>query len=267
MSRSMSRNDRVMKHPRIPTSTYRLQFNRQFTFAQAREIVPYLHALGISDCYASPYFQARAESLHGYDITDHNKLNAAIGSREEYDAWIADLHAHGMGQIVDFVPNHMGIGEPLNQWWMDVLENGPSSLYAPVFRHPMEAAQVRSSGQGPAPDPGRSIRTRPGARRIAGALRGRRFFPPLLRSRIPDRARAPIGTSSRSRSKSWRLSRTKSFTRNSRASLPPWNTFRSARRPIPNASPNASARKRSSSAGSSGVATKRRKCRPRSRRP
>ena len=122
-----------MKHPRIPSSTYRLQFNRQFTFQHAREIVPYLDALGISDCYASPYFQARAESLHGYDITDHNKLNAAIGSRAEYDAWIADLHAHGMGQIVDFVPNHMGIGEPLNQWWMDVLENGPSSTYAPYF--------------------------------------------------------------------------------------------------------------------------------------
>ena len=122
-----------MEPPRIPTSTYRLQFNRQFTFAQAREIVPYLDALGVSDCYASPYFQARAESLHGYDITDHNKLNTAIGSRAEYDAWIAGLHAHGMGQIVDFVPNHMGIGEPLNQWWMDVLENGPSSLYAPYF--------------------------------------------------------------------------------------------------------------------------------------
>jgi (1->4)-alpha-D-glucan 1-alpha-D-glucosylmutase len=121
------------QHPRIPSSTYRLQFNRQFTFTHAREIVPYLDALGISDCYASPYFQARAESLHGYDITDHNKLNAAIGSRAEYDAWIADLHAHGMGQIVDFVPNHMGIGEPLNQWWMDVLENGPSSPYAPYF--------------------------------------------------------------------------------------------------------------------------------------
>ena len=79
------------QQPRIPTSTYRLQFNRQFTFTHAREIVPYLDALGISDCYASPYFQARAESLHGYDITDHNKLNAAIGSRADYDAWIADL--------------------------------------------------------------------------------------------------------------------------------------------------------------------------------
>ncbi|PYI91894.1 MAG: malto-oligosyltrehalose synthase [Verrucomicrobia bacterium] len=118
---------------RIPVCTYRLQFNRQFTFAQAREIVSYLDALGISDCYASPYFQARAESLHGYDITDHNKLNAAIGSRADYDAWIADLRAHGMGQIVDFVPNHMGVGEPLNHWWMDVLENGPSSMYAPWF--------------------------------------------------------------------------------------------------------------------------------------
>ena len=130
------------EHPRIPTSTYRLQFNRTFTFADAREIVPYLHELGVSDCYASPYFQARAESLHGYDITDHNKLNAAIGTREEYDAWVAELHARGMGQILDFVPNHMGIGEPLNQWWMDVLENGPSSTYAPYFDiewHPLKS--------------------------------------------------------------------------------------------------------------------------------
>ncbi len=120
-------------HPRIPSSTYRLQFNREFTFAQARKIVPYLHALGISDCYASPYFQARAESLHGYDITDHNKLNAAIGSRAEYDAWMEELHDRGMGQMLDFVPNHMGIGEPTNAWWADVLENGPSSEFAPYF--------------------------------------------------------------------------------------------------------------------------------------
>jgi (1->4)-alpha-D-glucan 1-alpha-D-glucosylmutase len=121
------------EHPRIPTCTYRLQFNRQFTFAQARELVPYLHQLGVSDAYASPYFQARPESLHGYDITDHNKLNAAIGSLAEYDAWIAELHAHEMGQLLDFVPNHMGIAEPLNLWWMDVLENGPSSAYANFF--------------------------------------------------------------------------------------------------------------------------------------
>jgi (1->4)-alpha-D-glucan 1-alpha-D-glucosylmutase len=129
------------EHPRIPTATYRLQFNRQFTFAQAREIVPYLRALGVSDVYASPYFQARADSMHGYDITDHNKLNPAIGSRADYDALMAELRAYGMGQLLDFVPNHMGISEPLNAWWMDVLENGPGSVYAPYFDidwHPLK---------------------------------------------------------------------------------------------------------------------------------
>jgi (1->4)-alpha-D-glucan 1-alpha-D-glucosylmutase len=120
-------------HPRIPTCTYRLQFNRWFTFAQAREILPYLHALGVSDVYASPYFQASPDSLHGYDITDHNKLNPAIGSRADYDAWIAELQAHSMGQVLDFVPNHVGIADSRNAWWMDVLENGPSSRYAPYF--------------------------------------------------------------------------------------------------------------------------------------
>jgi len=121
------------QHPRIPTCTYRLQFNRRFTFAAAREIVPYLDALGVSDVYASPYFQASPESLHGYDITDHDKLNAGIGSRGDYDAWIAELQAHGMGQVLDFVPNHVGIADSRNEWWMDVLENGPSSRYAPYF--------------------------------------------------------------------------------------------------------------------------------------
>ena len=121
------------EHPKIPIATYRLQFNKNFTFRQAREIVPYLDQLGISHAYASPYFQAGAESLHGYDITDHNQLNAAIGSRKDYDAWIAKLRSHGMGQIVDFVPNHMGINDQNNVWWQDVLENGPSSLYAPYF--------------------------------------------------------------------------------------------------------------------------------------
>ncbi len=120
-------------HPRIPTCTYRLQFNRWFTFTQAREIVPYLVDLGVSDVYSSPYFQVSLESLHGYDITDHNKLNPSIGSRADYDAWIAELHAHGMGQVLDFVPNHVGIADERNAWWMDVLENGPSSRYAPYF--------------------------------------------------------------------------------------------------------------------------------------
>src|SRR5881227_18691 len=121
------------ERPRIPISTYRLQFNRWFTFSQARAIVPYLHALGVTDAYASPYFQASPYSLHGYDITDHNKLNEAIGSRADHDAWAAELRAHSMGQILDFVPNHVGVADSRNQWWMDVLENGRSSRYAPYF--------------------------------------------------------------------------------------------------------------------------------------
>src|SRR5213594_4285028 len=121
------------ERPRIPISTYRLQFNRWFTFSQARAIVPYLHALGVTDAYASPYFQASPYSLHGYDITDHNKLNEAIGSRADHDAWAAELRAHSMGQILDFVPNHVGIADSRNAGWMDVLENGPSSRYAPYF--------------------------------------------------------------------------------------------------------------------------------------
>src|SRR3982751_3615996 len=123
----------AQQHPRIPSCTYRLQFNRWFTFWQAREVVPYLDSLGITDVYASPYFQAGPDSLHGYDNTDHNKLNAAVGSRDDYADWVADLHAHSMGQVLDFVPNHVGIAEPLNEWWMDVLENGPSSRFAPYF--------------------------------------------------------------------------------------------------------------------------------------
>jgi (1->4)-alpha-D-glucan 1-alpha-D-glucosylmutase len=117
----------------IPAATYRLQFNQHFTFRQARDLVPYLRDLGVSHIYASPYFRAGPGSLHGYDIGDHNELNPEIGSREDYDAFVAALHAHGLGQIVDFVPNHMGIGTAVNTWWIDVLENGPSSVFAPHF--------------------------------------------------------------------------------------------------------------------------------------
>jgi (1->4)-alpha-D-glucan 1-alpha-D-glucosylmutase len=117
----------------IPTATYRLQFNRTFTFKDATALIPYFKALGISHLYASPYFRARAESMHGYDICDHNSLNPSIGSEQEYQEFVQTLHEHGMGQILDTVPNHMGIAEATNEYWMDVLENGPSSPYATFF--------------------------------------------------------------------------------------------------------------------------------------
>lgn len=117
----------------IPRATYRLQFNRNFTFADAVEIVPYLAQLGISHCYASPYLRARSGSLHGYDIVNHHELNPEIGTPEDFDRFVTALHEHGMGQILDIVPNHMGIMGADNSWWLDVLENGEASEYADFF--------------------------------------------------------------------------------------------------------------------------------------
>ncbi|MGE5892663.1 MAG: malto-oligosyltrehalose synthase, partial [bacterium] len=122
-----------LPEPRIPVSTYRLQFNRGFTFRDAERIIPFLHELGITDVYASPYFKAKPGSLHGYDIVDHNTLNPEIGTGEDYSAMTEELSRHGMGQILDIVPNHMSIDNPENAWWMDILENGSSSPYAPYF--------------------------------------------------------------------------------------------------------------------------------------
>jgi (1->4)-alpha-D-glucan 1-alpha-D-glucosylmutase len=118
---------------RIPLSTYRLQFNSRFTFRDARHIVDYLHAIGVSDCYASSYLMAVPGSQHGYDVADPTRLNPEIGTEEDYWAWIAALGTHDMGHVLDVVPNHMGIAKSANPWWLDVLENGPSSRFARFF--------------------------------------------------------------------------------------------------------------------------------------
>ncbi|MBI4763770.1 MAG: malto-oligosyltrehalose synthase [Deltaproteobacteria bacterium] len=118
---------------RLPVATYRLQFNHRFTFSQAKRIVSYLDQLGISDVYASPYFLTRKGSLHGYDILDRNQINPEIGGEESYLDWVAELVKYKMGQILDIVPNHMCITGNENAWWLDVLENGPGSLYAEYF--------------------------------------------------------------------------------------------------------------------------------------
>ncbi len=106
-----------------------------------RELVPYLAALGVSHVYCSPYLRARAGSLHGYDIVDHGALNPEIGTREDFERFVATLAARGMGHIADVVPNHMAVMGTDNAWWMDVLENGPSSEYADYFDidwHPLD---------------------------------------------------------------------------------------------------------------------------------
>lgn len=116
-----------------PEATYRLQFHAGFTFQNAAQLAPYFHDLGVSHIYASPYLKARPGSMHGYDVLDHQRLNPEIGSDTDYAAYTDALRDHHLGQILDVVPNHMGIVGNENAWWNDVLENGPSSPYANYF--------------------------------------------------------------------------------------------------------------------------------------
>ncbi len=125
---------------RRPSSTYRLQLLPGFGFAEAAAAVPYLQALGVEAVYLSPILQAAPGSTHGYDVVDHSRLSQDLGGEAGYDSLCRALAAEGLGQIVDLVPNHMGVGS-FNAWWMDVLENGPSSLYADHFDidwHPLK---------------------------------------------------------------------------------------------------------------------------------
>lgn len=117
---------------RVPVATYRVQFNQDFRFQDATAIIPDLHRLGISHLYASPIFAARSGSTHGYDVVDPNRLNPALGTEEDFESMVGALQQRGMSLLLDIVPNHMA-ASPENEWWMDVLENGPASPYATYF--------------------------------------------------------------------------------------------------------------------------------------
>lgn len=123
-------------------ATYRLQFTAAFRFADGAALAPYLADLGISHVYASPVFAARAGSTHGYDITDYNRLNPALGSDAEFRAMVQVLRNHGLGLILDIVPNHMGIGGADNLFWDSVLEWGPDSPYAHWFDIDWQAPEL-----------------------------------------------------------------------------------------------------------------------------
>src|SRR5438105_13513780 len=105
---------------RVPSATYRLQFNAQFTFRDAKRIVAYLHELGISDIYASPLLRPRKGSTHGYDIVDANALNPELGTPDDFAELCAELASRGMGLLLDVVPNHMAANHE-NAWWVSVL--------------------------------------------------------------------------------------------------------------------------------------------------
>ncbi|MGO4571840.1 malto-oligosyltrehalose synthase [Microvirga sp. 2TAF3] len=116
-----------------PRATYRLQFHKDFTFDDAAAIVPYLAKLGISHVYASPIQTARPGSMHGYDIVDPAAINPELGGEKGFRRFSDTLKAHGLGLLLDIVPNHMGIGGKDNRWWLSVLEWGRLSPFAEAF--------------------------------------------------------------------------------------------------------------------------------------
>jgi (1->4)-alpha-D-glucan 1-alpha-D-glucosylmutase len=118
---------------RVPLATYRLQLGPDLTFDDAAGLVSYLAALGISDCYTSPIFQTASDGAHGYDIADHNRLRDELGGEAAFWRFADALRRHGLGLVLDVVPNHMGIASARNAWWWDVLEHGPASPCAPFF--------------------------------------------------------------------------------------------------------------------------------------
>jgi (1->4)-alpha-D-glucan 1-alpha-D-glucosylmutase len=127
------------------TATCRLQLHKEFTLGSVREIVPYLHRLGISHVYSSPILMARPGSQHGYDVVDPTRLNPELGTDDEWRAVIDELHARHMGWVLDIVPNHMGTGSA-NPFWEDVLARGRGSPYASWFDIEWEARATSPAG-------------------------------------------------------------------------------------------------------------------------
>ncbi len=121
-----------MSQLRIPAATYRLQFNRDFTFAQAESIARYLADLGVTDLYASPIFRARGGSSHGYDVVDSTAISEDLGGESEFEKLSATARRYELGFLLDVVPNHMA-ASPDNAWWTSVLENGPGSRFVNYF--------------------------------------------------------------------------------------------------------------------------------------
>lgn len=131
----------------VPCGTYRVQFHKGCTFDDITRAVPYLKALGVSHLYSSPYLRARPGSTHGYDIVDHGALNPEVGDAAAHGRLCHALRRSGMGQILDIVPNHMGVLEADNAWWLDVLEHGRSSSHAETFDIEWHPAQPEMAGR------------------------------------------------------------------------------------------------------------------------
>ena len=118
----------------VPSSTYRLQINRDFTLHDAAQLVDYLAALGAGAVYLSPILQSTVGSAHGYDTTDVARVDVDRGGEKGFRAVLDAAREAGLGVVVDLVPNHLGISVPAeNPAWWDVLQHGRASAYADWF--------------------------------------------------------------------------------------------------------------------------------------
>ena len=160
-----------MKPPsRVPRATYRVQLHADFGFEQLAQIIPYLGDLGISDVYTSPIFRATPGSTHGYDVCDQNEVNTELGGAEGLMKVSALLRERGMGLLVDFVPNHMGVAVPYNWRWMDVLEHGHQSRFASFFDIEWNPQQATLQERILIPMLDNFLRARPGGRRYSAQV-------------------------------------------------------------------------------------------------
>ena len=159
--------------PIVPRATYRLQFHKDFGFEDARRIVPYLAALGVSHVYASPLTRARPGSTHGYDVIDFNHLNPELGDDAAFEALVAELHAHDMGLLLDFVPNHMGVGsrQPVVARRARV---GTGQPLCDLLRHRLGGERARGARQDHPAGARRSVRQGARGGRPPAAVRRRR---------------------------------------------------------------------------------------------
>ncbi|MCY1013017.1 malto-oligosyltrehalose synthase [Nannocystis pusilla] len=168
-----------------PASTYRLQLHAGFDFRAAAAITDYLDALGVDAIYTSPYLHAERGSTHGYNVVDHGRLGPELGDEADYDAWTDGLRARGLGHVLDFVPNHMGIGSGENRWWNDVLESGEASIYEGWFDIEWAPPKVGMAGKVLLPILGRQF----GEALEAGELKvvrdGGSFFVAYYERRLP----------------------------------------------------------------------------------
>jgi (1->4)-alpha-D-glucan 1-alpha-D-glucosylmutase len=117
-----------------PRATYRLQLHAGFTFDDAAALVGYLAWLGVSHVYCSPVLAPAPGSTHGYDVVDPQRVNPELGGDAGRRRLLAAAAEHGLGLVVDLVPNHLCVARPeLNAWWWDLLRRGPDSPYARFF--------------------------------------------------------------------------------------------------------------------------------------